>query len=151
MYKFTGANYKSGLHVKEIAVILRGKLKELYPKHKFSIVSDHRHISIALMVSPVSPFANPDIGFIPNSSYNKEQYLENWKRCIEEGNMGINQYWIKDEYRITGTAQDMFQNIYHLMNSYNFDDSDSQSDYFHTNFYSDLQIGRWNKPLIIKP
>jgi hypothetical protein len=37
-----------------------------------------------------------------------------------------------------------------IVQSYNFDDSDSQCDYFHTNFYLHSGIGKWDKPFIQK-
>ena len=42
----------------------------------------------------------------------------------------------------------------HFLNNcataYNYDDSDSQTDYFDTNFYYSLAIGKWDKPFTIK-
>ena len=32
------------------------------------------------------------------------------------------------------------------MNSYNYDDSDGMVDYFNTNFYGYVHIGKWDKP-----
>jgi hypothetical protein len=29
-----------------------------------------------------------------------------------------------------------------------FDESDSMTDYFHTAFYTDINVGRWNKPYV---
>ena len=35
-----------------------------------------------------------------------------------------------------------------IVNQYNYDNSDSQTDYFDVNFYTHLNLGKWNKPFI---
>ena len=36
--------------------------------------------------------------------------------------------------------------VHSLVNSYNYDDSDGMIDYFDTNFYMHLNVGKWDKP-----
>ena len=47
---------------------------------------------------------------------------------------------------LTRKAWNVLKRVVEIANSYRYDDSDAQIDYFDTNFYLDLEIGRWNKP-----
>jgi hypothetical protein len=41
------------------------------------------------------------------------------------------------------------EKIAKALNTGNFNNSDSQSDYFHVGFYSSLHLGRWDKPFVV--
>ena len=59
--------------------------------------------------------------------------------------LDVNQYWIEDGY--TGIVKDFIIELYDAMKGDKwFDKSDIQSDYFHTAYYMDVNIGSWNKP-----
>ena len=59
--------------------------------------------------------------------------------------LSVNQYWIEDGY--TGIVKDFINELYDAMKGDKwFDKSDIQSDYFHTAYYMDVNIGSWNKP-----
>lgn len=45
-----------------------------------------------------------------------------------------------------GEKSETLQSIINALNTNNFDNSDSQSDYFSVGHYVDIQIGEWNKP-----
>ncbi|MGI6124931.1 MAG: molecular chaperone DnaJ, partial [Acetivibrionales bacterium] len=59
-------------------------------------------------------------------------------------------YYVKESYYLTEEAKSVINQALNIINSYNFDDSDSQIDYFHTNFYTHMSIGKWDKPFTIK-
>ena len=40
----------------------------------------------------------------------------------------------------------VLQDVENFMNSYNYDDSDAMIDYFHSNFFGTVQIGKSDKP-----
>ena len=79
----------------------------------------------------------------------------------------LNEYIFKDGYKesmchrgllptgynngvvLTKQAWDIMEYAAKLANGYNFDDSDGMIDYFHTNFYLHIEIGRWDKPFQI--
>lgn len=44
----------------------------------------------------------------------------------------------------------IFEKIWEILNDTNYDNSDSQSDYFDVGYYCYVNFGRWNKALIIK-
>ncbi|MCE9074361.1 molecular chaperone DnaJ, partial [Parabacteroides distasonis] len=52
---------------------------------------------------------------------------------------------------LTDRAKDVMMNIYDFIMSYNFDDSDPMTDYFHTNFYLTLGIGSYKQPYKVEP
>lgn len=54
------------------------------------------------------------------------------------------------ENNFTGTAKDFLVDLNRAMNNCedfsNFDHSDSMTDYFHVGWYTEINIGRWDKP-----
>lgn len=57
----------------------------------------------------------------------------------------VNQYWINDNY--TGAVRNFLVELYAAIKAAGnwFDKSDIQTDYFHTAFYIDVNVGKWNK------
>jgi hypothetical protein len=58
------------------------------------------------------------------------------EKCLPEENLYVVCRY--DDY--------FLQNVYEFVKSYHFDDSDSQIDYFHTNFYLNFNIGSDTHP-----
>ena len=58
----------------------------------------------------------------------------------------INHYNIERNPDLTDRAKEVMMNVCDFVMSYNFDDSDAMTDYFHTNFYLTLGIGSYRKP-----
>ena len=59
--------------------------------------------------------------------------------------LSVNQYWIDENY--SGVVKDFIHELYAAMKGDKwFDKSDIQSDYFHTAYYMDVNVGSWNKP-----
>jgi len=117
-YKFVGSNY-TGLPTKETAQLIRKLLKNRFPEVKFSITSEHNKISITIKSSPYCKEKLNPIdyeGYIPPYKY---------REFDKEHNQEL-------------TA--IYNYCETLLNSYNFDDSDSQSDYFHCHFYDHVYI-----------
>lgn len=71
-------------------------------------------------------------GFTPNTS----------------GYSDVNPYWFKEHY--DGKALSFLKEVFTIMNDGNHDNSDIQSDYFDVGWYSDVNIGKWNKPYIVE-
>lgn len=66
----------------------------------------------------------------------------------ERGHLQVNQYWYHEHY--TGISKEFFAEVVPAMQSADwFDHSDAQVDYFHTAYYYDINIGRWNKPYLL--
>jgi Large polyvalent protein associated domain 29 len=148
---WVGEKHDSNLGVKDIAKMTREFLKKTYPNCKFSVRKEHTSsINVALMSAPFSPFATPDVNVVTghDARYGLDDFMKNWANSIAKGYYGINHYYINDSKYLTDEAKVMFTNIYKFLKSYNYDDSDIMTDYFDTNFYVNLAIGKWDKPFI---
>ena len=123
-YRWKGRNYK-GQHAPEIVGLVRAWLKETYPGYKFSVRRENCHsIHIRLMKADFEAFTK------------------------ESGKVqgDVNHHHIHSDKSLTDRAKEVMMNICDFIMSYNFDDSDPMTDYFHTNFYLTLGIGSYNQP-----
>ena len=123
-YRWKGRNYK-GQHAPEIVGLVRAWLKETYPGYKFSVRRENYHsIHIRLMKADFEAFTK------------------------ESGKVqgDVNHHHIHSDKSLTDRAKDVMVNICDFIMSYNFDDSDAMTDYFHTNFYLTLGIGSYRQP-----
>ena len=123
-YRWRGRNY-NGQSSSEIVVIIRKWLKETYPRYKFS-VRHERYSSIYVTLM------NADF-----EAFTKESGLVH---------ASLNHYRIERENGLTDRAREVMLNVKDFVMSYNFDDSDPMTDYFCTNFYLSLSIGKWSAP-----
>jgi hypothetical protein len=127
--------YISTAEVKEIRIALKA---EFGKKFKFSVTK--RDSGLAVSVAIMS-------GTVDMSSL--------WANKDEDdcGYIQVNQFWITtDRYGAHVALFDKINNIIKTApakaeggRAY-FDHSDSQSDYFHTAYYYDIQVGKWDKP-----
>ena len=61
-----------------------------------------------------------------------EQSIENFKNTtVRDKHHQVNHYYVKDDICLTEEAKSVINQALNIINSYNFDDSDSQIDYFH--------------------
>lgn len=67
-------------------------------------------------------------------------------QCFREGDTyrQVNEYYLETQF--SGQTLKTMGKIKQALNLDNFDKSDIQSDYFHVGHYTDINIGRWNKP-----
>lgn len=122
---FMGSNYRTGLRVTEIASIIKKQLKLDFPSAKFSVTSDSYSITIALM------------------EFNQEI------RTVNEDDFQVNGT-IELNKKLNDTGKFIFLRLKDLGNSFRYDDSDVQTDYFDTNFYLKLEVGKWDKPFVVR-
>lgn len=61
---------------------------------------------------------------------------------LEQG-ININHYYLEDAF--TGVALEYLQKAKAIMLVDHWDESDSQSDYFHCAYYINMRVGKWNK------
>jgi len=67
------------------------------------------------------------------------------KEVAEKKYIGVNPYWYDKHF--SGEAKEFLSEVMDALKSADwFDDSDIQTDYFHTAYYYDVEIGKWNKP-----
>jgi len=55
-----------------------------------------------------------------------------------------------DEWYLSDYGKQVVGSLNKNLNSYNYDDSDGMVDYFDTNFYGGVQIGKWDKPYVVE-
>ena len=123
-YRWKGRNYNGQMRG-EIVEIIRKWLKETYPRYKFSVTQNgYRSINIYLIKADFEAFTK-ESGLI---------YKD------------INHYHIGTDRTITERAREVMLNVCDFTMSYNYDNSDVMTDYFDTNFYLTLGIGRYDKP-----
>jgi curved DNA-binding protein CbpA len=124
---WAGKNYQCGQDIADIAKNIRSYCKEIYPAYKFSVsisrYSGGCSMSVYLMEAPHQVFTDETIKDIQ-----------------------INQFYINNDTRMNELTKAIFTDINNQINSYRYDDSDSQIDYFSTNFYYDLGIGYYKRP-----
>ena len=123
-YRWKGRNY-TGQSSPEITELVRAWLKETYPRYTFSVRRDgYSSILVRLMKADFEAFTR------------------------ESGKVqgDINHYNIQASDSLTDRAKDVMTNVRDFVMSYNFDESDPMTDYFHTNFYLTLGIGSYRQP-----
>lgn len=173
---FERINYKEyGHDIVLISKVIKKELLRLYPGSVWSVTTSKysmgQSLSITLMGSQYPAYRKvddllADMDARQQASRRINQYTvsveDGWDAAIEKelrasveyfdktGRAQVNQYYIDEEVYLSPEVKAMMMTARNLANSFNFDDSDSQSDYFHTNFYYDLSIGAYNKPYTVK-
>ena len=123
-YRWKGRNY-TGQSAPEITELVRTWLKETYPRYAFSVRRDgYSSILVRLMKADFEAFTK-ESGKIQGD---------------------INHYNIQASDSLTDRAKEVMTNVRDFVMSYNFDESDPMTDYFHTNFYLTLGIGSYRQP-----
>jgi len=132
--------YINTAEVTEIRNALKVKFGK---KFKFSVRRrDHHAVTVAILSGPTD-FSAMWEGLVPGD--------------YGHGHSSINTYHItKDRY---GKHVKLFNEIVDIIKTAPakapngrawFDESDSMVDYFHTAFYFDLDIGKWDRPYTVK-
>jgi len=98
---------------------IRNALKAAFPTIKFSVRKEH---SMALHVSVMQGDLDLQDGQINEYHLDKTSHPEFWNQVLDIIKTGSDRKW--------------------------FDESDSQTDYFHTAFYIRMRVGQWNKPYV---
>jgi len=130
----------------EITKTIRAELKQRFPECKFSVTTQHGlAITVALMTAPVSPFASLDT---VNGHEHGGKYAQlNHYHIRQDYQTGS---WMSNGYYLTEQAVETLNTVIEIGNRENWDNSNSQIDYFDVNYYFHLAIGKWDKPFIVK-
>lgn len=164
-HAWEGEKYRKNenLYGASLSKAIREELKEKLPNCKFSVTketySGGQAINVHLMGANFNPFNELTEEIIEKIKDNcrrsfgsfwenqVEQSIENYKKTTTERMYEqINNYYVSESIYLTEEAKEVIKKALNIINSYNFDDSDSQIDYFHTNFYTHMSIGKWDKP-----
>ena len=113
---------------KEDVQAIRAELKQAFPKWKFSVRKGSGSLSV-------------DVNIMQGT-------------CAFEGKdyAQVNNYWIKDHWQDADDQAALIKIDEIIHNAPGraggrvyFDESDAMTDYFHTAFYTHMQIGSWDK------
>lgn len=107
---------------------IRKELKSAFPTFKFSVTRKHYStVDVAILAA--------DIDLL---------------QCENDGKTyaAVNNYWIGENYKDRPEIKAALLKISDIVNNGNFDNSDSQTDYFHVGYYVDISIGRYDKPFV---
>lgn len=128
-----GTNYDSNLSTTEISKRIRLFVKEAFPTYKFSITTEYysmgSSIHITLMEATEDVFVNPEA----------EKYTQ------------LNTFYLDKENGITELGREVMKMVDSFICSYRYSDTDAMIDYFDTNFYYNLHIGKWDRPFKVVP
>lgn len=157
---------KYSMDLKDIAREVKQQLLKEYPGCVFSVTIERYSMGQSLHVSltksnfkVIRDFKDiPEMALFQlenRSHYTKEQV----EKMQSENYHQLNHCSFYEEYDpdswnngvfLTKQGYDLFKRVCEIINHYNYDDSDSQTDYFDVNFYLHLNIGQWNKPYILE-
>jgi len=127
---------------KNIAQTIRTELKNEFPNCKFSVTSTYNSINIALMSAPLYPFARE----VTSHGDKLKGYAQLNRYYIQQDCDGN---WLSNGVYLTAAAAQMLLKVIKIALREHYDRSDIQHDYFDTNYYLGLSIGR-NKPFVLK-
>ncbi len=124
---------------KELAPRIKEICKEYGVKATLSV---RHHSELVLNIK------SSGIDFIGN--YNSVERYTSWgePRRKAEYYLGVNEYYIHEDF--TGEALEFLTKINEAMNDGNFDNSDPMTDYFHVGWYTQINIGSWEKHYELK-
>lgn len=142
-YGWKGKNYNSKLSCKEIAKITRCYVSEKYSDYRFSVTADYNSIKVMITESPV------DVWYILGDENFYNPLNVDFRERKNSEQRGEVSYYLPNSNKIlfVPAVAAVLDDIYMFVQSYNFDDSDAMRDYFHTNFYFTLAVGKWDKPI----
>lgn len=158
-YATQGTRYDRDLSLKDIAKLVRKELKTKFPKCKFSVTTEYysmgQSLHISLMAGPFEVLQVPERDSFshPISDTEYAAIKERHQDLIEHGAYHqLNEYQfdkydgINNGMGITSEAWNVLKGAVEIVNSFNFNDSDGQIDYFNVNFYTHFNIGKYDKP-----
>ena len=136
------------INAKETKAI-REALKKRFPGHKFSVtkMSGSHGVNVAVMAGPA----------FKREAEQYNRYEDKYVAPdLNKGHSNVNHCWVKDHY--PNNAK-FFQNVVEIIKTAPyyagvgdlwFDESDIQTDYFHTAYYMRISVGQWDKPFQVK-
>ena len=155
---------KISLSTTEIAKRIRQQLKAEFRGCKFSVRSEYysmgSSVSVYLMKADrqikkrfeeLDPFVLFKVR--GRSNYDEDQV----KRLQGENYHQLNEYTLRREYDpdfwcngvfLTEEGHKLLKRVVEIADQYNYNDSDSMTDYYSVNFSFSLSLGKWDKPFI---
>jgi hypothetical protein len=143
---------------KEIAKKIRSELKKQMPGYKFSVRTENysggSSINVSIMKSPIRLIRN--MSEIPENTntnnYPRSQIEEMQSKLYHQLNHHIDDEYNPESWNngvfLTEKGHNDIKKIVEICLEDHWYESDAMIDYFHTNFYFHLELGKWDKDLI---
>jgi len=132
--------YMSQEKKKIIAAALKVALKDSGLKYSLR-VSNHLSIDMTIKSGPVDFFGNF------NAKSQDTATKRGYDFALTKDRMDVNTFWIDSNF--DGDVAELLTKIVKILNTGNWNRSDSQTDYFDVGHYINLSIGSWEKPYIL--
>ena len=130
----------------EMKAELAPKIKAICKKYGVKAsIAVHHHSTLVLNIK------SSKIDFIANFNETASQRPGFAERggYQAKGDLQVNTSWAHEHF--TGKAAKFFAEVIPAMKGPKyFDHSDSQTDYFFTSHYIDINVGQWNKPFVVE-
>lgn len=135
---------------KEVIQQVRTDLKALNKKFgvKTTVTGLHAMTLRVTIVEGVIDFGSNMQDCVLNEWHSKPGKEERAAYLQECKGITFNHYHAERQF--SGTALDYIQQLIEIIKKQYWDESDLMTDYFHCSFYIDIQIGRWDKPYMLK-
>lgn len=156
-------NQKIALSTKEIAKRIRTQLKAEFRSCKFSVRTEYYSmgcsITVRLMKASIrikkrlEEIGGYALAKAERNHYTKDQILSLQNEAYHQLNEFTLRrdfdadYWCNGVF-LTEEGHAFLKRVVEIADQYNYDDSDSQTDYYSVNFSFHLSLGRWDKPFI---
>lgn len=123
----------------ELKSKLAPKIKSVLKKYNLKgSISVKHHSTLVVTIS------SGDIDFIDN--FNQTGFYDGPVNKAKDY-IQVNEYYIDRHF--SGKAAEALLALRDAMDEGNFDESDIQSDYFHVGWYTNINIGKWDKPYAV--
>ncbi len=131
----------------ERKAVIANALKPIFKKYGVKgTLSVQNHSTIVLTLK------SGKIDFIANSNRvcgNDHYQVSRGFRANTQGYDQVNPYWFQDHY--DGDAKAFLTDAFKALKSAGwYDNSDAMTDYFDTAYYTDINIGKWNKNYVVE-
>ena len=130
-------------NIKDIAATIRETLKREFPQCKFSVQIERysmgQSLHVALMKAPFEAFDS-------ELQQNGDPRTRNYSQLNEHQLRADGVMQVSNGTCLTSRAWSVMKRVDQIVNAENWDRSDSMTDYFDVNYYTHLNIGKWNKP-----
>lgn len=154
---------KRNLGLKEIAKRVRTQIKAEFPREKFSVTTEYYANGQSLHITLVASGRHIVRRFAELDGETITKYHDGGYRNNEDLRQMCNGSYFQLNSKIHGDydptvwcngcflseeGHGLMLRVMEIVEQYNYDNSDSQTDYFDVNFYTHLSIGGFDKPFI---
>ena len=143
----------------DICKWVRETLRKKYPEIKFSVRVEYysmgSSIHVTLLESKRVRFIkkleevdeHEMLRLMNHSGYTRQEAEAMVKRFNEEKRLQVNHH-CGDDWRMTVEGNKLLTEITKIVQKYNYDNSDVQTDYFDVNYYVHMNVGSYDRPFV---